>query len=119
MIASAGLARMATLSASTWQYLGIGVGVTTVNLGDTALESSLLIKILGSGTASAFTAYFKITFAKTEGNSASNVTEIMLFDTSVNGNACFRTVASTNTWTAVAKTSSVAMTVSTSIAWST
>ena len=105
MIVSTGLSRMATLSASTWQYLGIGTGTSTVNLGDAALESSVLIKILGSGTASLFTAYFKLTFSKTEGNSGSNITEIMLFDQSTaGGNACFRTVASTDTWTAQSKT---------------
>ena len=122
MIVSAGIVRMAVLGASTWIYCGLGTGTTTSDIGDIDLESIVgNRKLFQSATASLFTSYFKTIFAKADSVSASNITEIAIFDSSVAGagNTCFRTVASTNTWTAFLKSSSVVSTISTQLAFST
>lgn len=122
MIVSAGIARMAVLGASTWTFIGLGTGVTTSQVGDIDLESIIgNRKAIGSATASGFTAYFKTTFAKADNNSASNVTEIAIFDSSTlgGGNTCFRTVASTNTWSSFLKASTLLATISTELGFST
>lgn len=122
MIVSAGLARMAVLAASTWVFLEIGTGVTTSDIGDVEVESIVgSRKAIGSATASGFTAYFKTVFGKADNNSASNITEIAIEDSLVEGQGSilFRTVASTNTWTAFLKSSTIQATISTQVAFST
>ena len=92
----------------------IGVGTATVALGDLDLETSLFIRTIGTIQASANIVYFKTVYTKSEVSSASNVTEIGVFDGSTTY-ILFRTVASTNTWTAFAKPSTVVATISTSL----
>lgn len=103
-IVDAGKNRMAILASSTWTQLKIGTGLTTVDITDTDLVTSLFIKTIGTITTSANVVDFKTVLTKGDVSSASNVTEMCLFD-GTSSFILFRTVASTNTWTSFAKLS--------------
>ena len=117
MITSAGLVRMAVGFASTWTYIGIGTGITTTNIGDSDLESTVSPRQpIGIAVASLFTLFTKTVFQKADNNSASNITEMVVADASSAGEILFHTVASTATWTAFLKGSATAAIVSINIA---
>ena len=118
VVTSSGLNRTADLVASTFPFFSIGTGVTTVNIGDTALESSVSLKYVNIISTSNNVVYHRTIFNKLEGNSASNITEMGLFGTST-AQMCWRSVASTATWTAFSKTSTISASISTSITVST
>ena len=103
-IVTAGLNRTAALAESTWTQMKIGTGTTTSDISDTDLETSLFIKVIGIISTSANVIDFKATFSKTDASSASNITEIAIFD-SATSFMLFHTIASTNTWTSFAKNS--------------
>ena len=111
-IVNAGKNRTATLASSTWTQLKIGVGTATVDITDTDTETSLFIKSIGTITTSSNVVDFKTIFTKSDVSSASNVTEMVMFD-GTSTFILFRTVASTNTWTAFAKNSTQVAVVST------
>lgn len=110
---------MATLASSTWTFMKIGTGTATSDVADTDLGTSLFIKTIGVISVSANVVDLKATFTKSDTSSASNVTEIGVFDSSTSNHMLFRTVASTNTWTSFAKASTEHAIISTSITIST
>lgn len=105
-ITSAGIIAMAKLVSSTWTHISLGTGTATVTLGDVDLFSVVTPrKAIGSMTASNFTVYTRTMFSALDNNSASNITEIGVFDALTSGDILFHTVASTATWTAFLKAS--------------
>jgi len=113
-IVAAGRNRTAILASSTWTQMKLGVGTATVSVGDQDLETSLFIKTIGTITVTANVVNFKTTYTKSDVSSASNVTEIGVFDGTTTF-ILFRTVASTNTWTSFLKNSTNVATISTSL----
>lgn len=119
-IVSTGLLRTAVLVASTFTYFGVGVGVTTVNVGDIELGSEVTPRQPLTNAIVVNNVVTLVGFlAPTQNNSASSITEIGVFDASSAGNLCFRTVASTNTWTSFTKNSSTAVLISADLTVST
>lgn len=105
---------MATLASSTWTFMKIGTGTATADISDLDLATSLFIKEV-TATLSSNIVFFKVTYSQTDTSSASNVTELAVFDSSTSNHMLFRSVASTNTWTSVLKNSTNIMIVSTSL----
>lgn len=115
MITSSGRNRMATLASSTWTFMKIGTGTATADIADTDLGTSLFIKTIGTISVSANIVFLVGQFTKSDTSSASNITEMAVFDSSTSNHMLFRSVASSNTWTATLKNSTNIMTFSTSL----
>lgn len=109
-IVTQGRNRCAEAVASAWTFFNIGTGTVTTALSDTKLASVVQSSYnfaIHVGIAIANIVTYVGFLNPSEGNIASNITELGWFDSSTSSAKLFaRVVASTNTFTAFTKDSS-------------